>query len=245
MNRFTDILVAALLAGYMTSAEQVAREYQAATPGAALRNEWKAPAAYLVERKVLTGERFAELELGYRRFAFTIARVESKRLIETARDLLADNVRQGGDRAAWGKTVDKAFARAGVEPLNPWHAETVYRTNIATAYSAANYDMLHHPAMAEEFPALRFETVGDTRVSDICRPLHGVTLPRDHVFWTTHWPPLHHACRSTVRPVHRDDLGRADMTPSNRVPPSAADPGFGRAGGADEQWTVAKEIERA
>lgn len=237
MNRFAAILSAACLTAYLLSVQQIAE----AAPGVyRLANKPKAVADYLAEKRVLTPAEFGNLEFGYRRFAFTIADVESKRLIAEARDTMAEAVRSGGGFGAWRGAVEDAFKKAGVEPMSPWHAETVYRTNVASAYSAAQWDTLNRPTMIEEFPIWQFETVGDNRVSAVCRPLHGVTLPAGHAFWRTHWTPLHHACRSRIRPIHRDDAEGVKIT--ERIPPVEPGAGFGHAGGAEAHWAVADEI---
>jgi len=247
MRRFGEILFAACMTAYLVSAQEVWSEIPRTAQlagkvsgGAPELQAWKDAADFLKAKQILTPAEFGELEMGYRRFAFTVAQVESKRLIRETRDLLVENVRAGGNLKDWRKAVDQAFAKAGADPMSPWHAETVYRTNIASAYSAGNYDMLHHPAVAEEFPVFRFEGVGDDRQSDICRPIDGVTLPRDNAFWRYHWPPLHHACRSTVRGIHQSRLDEIEMTPANRIPPVQPDEGFGYAGGKEKHWEVAK-----
>lgn len=45
---------------------------------------------------------------------------------------------------------------------------------------------------------LRYSTVKDSRVSDICRPLEGVQKPLNDKFWLTHYPPNHFRCRCDV-----------------------------------------------
>lgn len=242
MRRFAEILFAACMSGWLIAGETVWSAIPEAHPARLASKGWQSAADFLKAKKVMTPEEFAMVENGYKRFAFTVAQAESKRLIRETRDLLAANVAEGGDLRGWRAAVDEAFAKAGADPLSPWHAETVYRTNIASAYSAGQWDMLHHPAVAEEFPVYRFEGVGDDRQSDICRAIDGVTLPADHEFWRYNWPPLHHACRSTVRAIHRNDAANVRMTPANRIPPSQADEGFGYAGGAAKHWETARGL---
>lgn len=45
---------------------------------------------------------------------------------------------------------------------------------------------------------LRYSTVKDARVSDICRPLEAVTKPLSDPFWNTYYPPNHFRCRCDV-----------------------------------------------
>jgi hypothetical protein len=138
--------------------------------------------------------------------------------------------------------VDDAFDAAGVTRLNAHHLRTVFETNVMSAYSAANWDMLHHPVIADEFPLFQFEGVDDDRQSEFCRPIDGIVLPRDHGFWRTHWPPLHPNCRSRVRPIHRDDAARMKITPNKDVPFVEHVEGFGYAGGAKAHWNAAERL---
>lgn len=45
---------------------------------------------------------------------------------------------------------------------------------------------------------VRYVTAGDGRVSDICKPFDGVTLPFDHPFWRSFSPLNHFNCRCTT-----------------------------------------------
>ncbi len=63
--------------------------------------------------------------------------------------------------------------------------------------------------------ALALMVLEDERTSDICRPLAGLVLPYNHPFWEDHWPPFHFNCRTTVRGIYEDEVGRI---PSENVP---------------------------
>ncbi len=52
---------------------------------------------------------------------------------------------------------------------------------------------------AELFPYLQYDAVLDDRTTFTCRDFDAVTLPVDHWFWGTYYPPNHWGCRSTVR----------------------------------------------
>lgn len=49
------------------------------------------------------------------------------------------------------------------------------------------------------YPNLTYVAVMDDRTRPLHRKWHGVTLPIDHVFWNSHYPPNDWACRCTVR----------------------------------------------
>jgi len=47
----------------------------------------------------------------------------------------------------------------------------------------------------EQFPMLQYDAVIDGRTSEICRPLDGITLPVDDIFWKQYSPLNHFNCR--------------------------------------------------
>jgi len=66
---------------------------------------------------------------------------------------------------------------------------------------------------------LRYSTVKDARVSDICKPLEGVTKPINDAFWNTYYPPNHFRCRCDVDRIPYNTKGTpADKTPAPEIP---------------------------
>lgn len=255
MRKYAALIAAACLASYLAGALNVARRVPEAerlarkAAGASMDLaepifDTGAAAKALLAKRLLTPERFAALEEGYKRFAFTVANVDKAHLIGTVRDKLAEAVRRGGTREAFAESVNAAFDAAGATRLNPFHLKTVFETNVMSAYSAANWDMLHHPDVAGLFPMFRFEAVMDDLTSPICRFYHGVTLPADDPFWAGRWPPLHHRCRSIITAL---DVEVAEGVPATPPGPNAPalGKGFGMAPGAEGHWAVANQLGSA
>lgn len=71
----------------------------------------------------------------------------------------------------------------------------------------------------ESFPLLRFDAVIDGQTSDLCKGLHGTTLPVDHAFWNRFYPPNHFGCRSTVRQIRSGSTTPDSKIPSADIPP--------------------------
>jgi SPP1 gp7 family putative phage head morphogenesis protein len=70
---------------------------------------------------------------------------------------------------------------------------------------------------------LRYQTIGDARVRAEHAQLNGITLPIDHSFWNTHYPPNGFKCRCDVERVpysapQTDDAGITPIT-NDSVPP--------------------------
>lgn len=68
------------------------------------------------------------------------------------------------------------------------------------------------------FPNLEFRTVGDDRVRDAHRELHGIIKPIDDEFWSKYYPPLDWRCRCDAVPTAAD--------PKGEVPENMREPNF-------------------
>lgn len=68
------------------------------------------------------------------------------------------------------------------------------------------------------FPNLEFRTVGDDRVRDAHRELHGIIKPIDDEFWSKYYPPLDWRCRCDAVPTAAD--------PKGEVPKDMPEPNF-------------------
>ncbi len=106
----------------------------------------------------------------------------------------------GDDRATQGRAGGRALA---------WRTRTIYHTNILASRAAGRWQQLHDPALLAERPYWRY--VHSDFVSNP-RPQHkawgdaGLTLPHDHPFWKTHFPPNGWGCFPADTPVRCDAL---------------------------------------
>lgn len=86
------------------------------------------------------------------------------------------------------------------------YAETVFRNNLATAYTAGRFRQAADPDVREVIGAFEFESVGD----DDTRPNHdaanGMIAPMDHAAWERFSPPIGHRCRCAIRFVDMFEL---------------------------------------
>jgi SPP1 gp7 family putative phage head morphogenesis protein len=178
------------------------------------------------QRVPVTEAQLAELEGNMRDRAFTVANVAQA-------DLVTD-VWEALDRAiAHGTTFDDFKDAVGVVLEDAWggaqpgRLETIFRTNVQTAYNAGRYAQARHPAVGMRRPYWRFVAVEDARTSDICSEADGTVLPASDGWWHTHVPPLHHNCRSTFVPL-TDEEAKAEGV-DERGPDADADEGFGAA----------------
>ena len=85
-----------------------------------------------------------------------------------------------------------------------WRLDTIFRTNIQTAYNAGRYHQMQQ--VKERRPYWRYSAVNDSRTRPAHRAVHGKIFPADHPFWDTWYPPNGFRCRCSVNSVSAHDL---------------------------------------
>ncbi len=113
----------------------------------------------------------------------------------------------------WGqkKMVDPGTGKERMVQLgSPRRLELIYRTNMATAESAARYQ--DFVESAPERPFWQFICVIDAHTRPTHRRLNGKVFRWDDPFWNTFWPPLDWGCRCGVRKLTEDQVKRMGLT---------------------------------
>ena len=110
------------------------------------------------------------------------------------------------------------------EKVLDYHAETVFRTNIMSAYNEGRREMYSDPDVKEYFPAYEYTAIMDGRQTEICDELDGFVALADDPIWNKIWPPNHHECRSTVVTINKYDFTREMLSGKPKTEPAK---GFG------------------
>lgn len=157
--------------------------------------------AYFRALLPLTDEEFFALAAAAQSRAFTISGVAAMDVIMDCYNAVEKAIAAGETLADFkGRIADIMEAR-GWEGLTPWHAETMFRTNVQSAYMGGRYKQMVEGGDA--FPFWEYDAVNDSHT----RPTHaahdGKVYPADHPFWDTWYPPNGYNCRCSVNPVHR------------------------------------------
>ena len=182
----------------------------------------------------------------------------------TAADLLAD-LRAAVDKAiATGTTLEQfrrdfreivarrgwtGWTGEGSRAGEAWRTRVIYETNLRTSYAAGRWAQLTDPALLNVRPYWRY-IHSDSVLNP--RPHHKrwgdmrLTLPHDHPFWRTHYPPTGWGGRGGVRAVRAPADGAATAPPDGWADPTAN----GTLPGIDKGWayapgaTVADELRQ-
>lgn len=160
---------------------------------------------------------------------FTVAKVLSADALETIKGELERAMERGTPYEEWRTRVEdvlqqKGFARRS--DGSAWRLDTVYRTNLQSAYMAARDAAMRE--VAEEFPWWEYVAVVDRRTRPGHMELNGVIRRYDDPFWSNHNPPLGYRCRCRKRSYNDAQMKRIGKKETPNPPTENADKGFGQ-----------------
>jgi len=158
--------------------------------------------------------------------AFTVAKVARLDILQDIRDAVETSLKEGKTSAWfekeltpvlrakgwWGKreTIDQGTGEiASVQLGSPWRLETIYRTNLQTAYMAGRY--AEQMANVDDRPYWQYVAVLDTRTRPSHRALNGKVFRYDDPFWKSFYPPNGWRCRCRVTTLSEGNLQRSGL----------------------------------
>lgn len=211
-----------------------------------LRQQFQEQIDFFRAKLNLPTERWDDIQTRANDRAFYVAGAQKADLLSDLRKAV-DTAIQGGSigefRKAFNQAVNKSgwagWTGQGTEAGEAWRTRVIYQTNIATSYAAGRWAQLNDPDLAAVRPFWRY-IHSDSVLTP--RPQHkswgdsGLTLPRDHPFWRTHFPPNGWNCQCRVTAV------RLPRGTDAKTPPEgwdAIDPKTGAPIGIDKGWGYA------
>jgi SPP1 gp7 family putative phage head morphogenesis protein len=191
-------------------------------------------------RLPLTRAAWDELTVQEREFAFTVSNVAQADVVFDVWEQIETALKNGTGLDEFKAAAERSLTESwGVE--NAPRVETIFRTNVQTAYNAGRYEVFSAPAVKEARPYFRFDAIDDDRADDECLDLNGTVLPQDDSFWDSNHPPLHFNCRCNVTAISKEEAG--DDGDDEAPETDHADEGFGERPGRDgEDW--APDLEK-
>ena len=136
--------------------------------------------------------------------AFTVAKLMDVDLLAQVRDSLTSALAAGTPLKEWSKQLRPQLEAAGwwgrqtvIDPVtnkavksqlgSPWRLDTIFRTNMQTAYAAQAWQEIEE--QADLAPYLIYDAVDDLRTREAHRQWDRRTLPVTDPWWRTHYPP--------------------------------------------------------
>jgi SPP1 gp7 family putative phage head morphogenesis protein len=175
----------------------------------------------------MTRAAFDRLKQQYTMQAFTIAGVSDVRLIERIQGELVGVLERGGTERDFRNAINALTDDAGMDRLAELHVNTVFQTNVHTAYANGRFEQMKDPAVTAALPYWKYVTVGDGRVRPEHAAMDGFVARHDDPIWRRWYPPAGYNCRCTVVPALKSEAPEnADIPGAQRVT-AQPDHGFG------------------
>lgn len=125
--------------------------------------------------------------------AFTVSGLHRLDQVSMVHKALGDSIAAGRPMAEFQRDIAKKLDGKH----NAYRLETVYRTNVQSAYHAGRYTQMMR--VADRMPWWRYVAVDDSRTRPSHRAMHGVVRRYDDPFWDDFYPPNGFRCRCTVQ----------------------------------------------
>jgi len=166
--------------------------------------------------------------------AFTVAKMMDTDLLEATQGMLKQALKNGDSfeqfkRGLVPGLVEKGWwGRAEIaDPLtgivsevqlgSASRLETIFRTNMQSAYSAGKWEQIERNATTA--PYLMYDAVDDGRTREEHARFDGLVLKWDHPFWKTHYPPNGWNCRCGVIQLSEAEVKAMGKSTNDKAPP--------------------------
>lgn len=220
----------ALMGGYLSVNEEVTRALARAEPDAFLSLPFAEAVRAFRSRNVVSAERWTQLDAAARSRSFTATQLATDALVEHAHALVVRALEEGSTLREFGAALTSREISLGIEPSSSSYIETLFRTNVASAYGAGRYSQLTSPAVRAARPYVEYRAAGDARVRPNHRRLHGLVFRQDDPHWPKYMPPGGFNCRCVVVARRAEDVDESRVVDAGSLGPEYdPDPGWATA----------------
>lgn len=189
-ERFSEILLIANLYGMLNVQETNNTELEFAKEENPFKMKFQEAIKYFLGKMPRLYEEIDEINAKWIKNSFWIKKITDIELVKKIKKSLDTTLKVGKTFEQWKKGLD-------LKGLSEWYVENVFRTNMASAYSAGRFEQ--QQAVTGTFNYWLYDAVMDNRTSEICSELDGKIYRSDNPIWETIYPPNHYGgCRSDV-----------------------------------------------
>jgi hypothetical protein len=169
----------------------------------------------LFKRGLLTRPQYDRLSAAAKQSTFTVAWIDDTDVIGRIRDALAETITEG---ATLDRFRAKVVEKLNTSPMGTWHSETVYRTNLMSAFRDGRESLAQNPIVQEVFPFRAHYATHDGRVRDEHLALETQGLDGTNIYWADDpiWDyitaPIGYNCRCLDVLMRTSDAARYGVT---------------------------------
>lgn len=181
---------------------------------------------------VLPDEYYGRAARGARRAATTVSGLGALDQVQAVIDSVNAAIASGRSFGEWKKEVE-----AKAWKLPPGRLETIFRTNVQTAYAAGHWRAFQENKARRPF--LMWSAINDARVRPAHLAMDGHIAPVDDPIWQVWHPPAGYNCRcSQISLTEAQALARGYTR--QHIPTVAPDPGFEGGAPGDLENAIAR-----
>ena len=183
----------------------------------------KAALEYLKSKKLLPGFSHYDVWMHEYSVAFTVAKMLDADLLQEVKSALEEAIESGTDfntfkkrlkpylmaRGWWGEQImlDPVDGIEKVVQLGSTRRlETIFQTNMATAYAAGQWQRIQSTKAA--LPYLRYNASAASNPREAHKRYYGLVLPVGHKLWKQIFPPNGYGCLCSVSQLTRGQAER-------------------------------------
>jgi SPP1 gp7 family putative phage head morphogenesis protein len=171
--------------------------------------DWFAQKAKLV----LPRSEFDQLADEVKVRAFTVATVTKAEILQDTLEAVQAAISDGLTMQEFGDLLGQVMEARGWGGLTPWHMETIFRSNVQSAYGAGRWEQQR--AQRDEFPYLHYQATHDARVRATHLALDGTVAPIGDPFWKRYYPPWAYNCRCYAESITEEEAQAIGIKPVN------------------------------
>ncbi len=211
-------LVQAAVASHLQGRLRAHMAYKtAARDRLALSDPFRASIDFLERRLELDPSQIVDLADTYSSDVDTVVRTLGADVNAKIGEAMTGIVRDGLHTSAGMSRLREAFDAAGMGPQADWQLQTLYRTQVQTAYSAGQWNANQDPVIQEILWGYEYSTVGDDRVRPTHAAMDGTRAAKNDPVWDTWFPPCGYNCRCTALEIYQGDDNASHDVPTGMV----------------------------
>jgi SPP1 gp7 family putative phage head morphogenesis protein len=162
---------------------------------------------------VLPRDQFDQLSAEVKSRAFTVATVTKAEVLNDTLEAVQVAIDEGLTLADFGEMLGQIMDARGWSGLTPWHVETVFRSNVQSAYGAGRWEQ--QLLQRDDFPYLRYQATHDSRVRASHLALDDTIAPIGDPFWRKFYPPWAYNCRCYAESLSEEEARAIGIKPVN------------------------------
>lgn len=164
---------------------------------------------FWLDKYLLSPGEYAQLSDEAKIRAFAVSGIAKGEELETVFNALQRALEKGTTFEDFKRDARAVFERRGWTGKAAWRLETIFRTNVQTAYSVGRYKEMM--AVAKDRPYWQYSAVNDSRTRPTHWEMNGKIFPYGHPFWNTWYPPNGFNCRCGVVTLSQDDIDSENL----------------------------------